>query len=365
MNFITEFNKGQSGGNFGLSTGLIPLDKAIDGVQRKSLYCIAAAPKVGKTAFVDQSFVLEPYLFTLKNPEIEVDWIYFSFEIDRVKKEFKYAAFFFYKDYGISNFEYNGKIYEMCSRYLLGKMRDDFGCIIPVTNEHREMLKEIYEKRIAPLFGRYSITGKKIVKGKIDFIEERTNPTGIRNYLLNYAKENGTFLYEKYSTTENNLKIVKERIVGYRPHNPRKYVVVVLDHIRKMNKERGFNIKENIDKMVDYQVELRNWCSFTFIDIVHINRNLDSVERIKYMSEFLYPTGGDTKDSGNLAEDCDFLITLFNPHDEKYNIKKHFGLDISDIPNYRSVHLVESRDTDCPQHLKTKFYGNINLFTPL
>lgn len=82
-------------------------------------------------------------------------------------------------------------------------------------------------------------------------------------------------------------------------------------------------------------------------------------------SELLYPTGDAFKDTGNLSEEADYIITLFNPQDEKYNIKKHFGLELQNYPNYRSIHLVESRDTDCPIHLRANMYGNINLFLPI
>lgn len=364
MNFIEAFKKGQIGKNFGLPTGLPKLDRAIGGIQKKAIYGIAASPKAGKTTFVDQCFVIEPYLYQAQNPDknLKIDWIYFSFEIDRIKKEFKYAASFFYRDYGLSDFTYNGKVYEISPNYLLGKFQDELGNIVPVSKEHKEILKEIYYKRIIPLFGEYNVVGKKIKNGLIDFIEEKTNPTGIRNYLLNYAKENGNFIFENYNILENGTNVVKKRISGYQPKDPDKYTIIVLDHIRKMNSERGFSMKENIDKMLSYQCELRNWCGYTFVDVAHMNRGLSNTERIKFMAEQLYPTGDDIKDSGNISEDCDFLITLFNPQDEKYNIKKHFGLDLEPYPKYRSIHLVESRDTECPIHLRANMYGNINLF---
>ena len=51
--------------------------------------------------------------------------------------------------------------------------------------------------------------------------------------------------------------------------------------------------------------------------------------------------------------------------DEKYKLERHFGVDLASQPNYRSIHVVESRYTDCPQHIQTNMYGGINLFTPL
>ena len=102
MNFIEEFKKGQSGGNKGLpmGDGLANVSKAINGVQRARIYGVAAAPKAGKSTFVDYGFVIEPFLYCIAN-NIPIEWIYFSFELDRVSKEFDFAAFFLWHDYGI------------------------------------------------------------------------------------------------------------------------------------------------------------------------------------------------------------------------------------------------------------------------
>jgi len=374
MNFIEKYKSGKEGKNLGLSTGLSVLDKAINGIQRKAMYGVGAGPKVGKTTLVDYCFVLSPYL---KNPDVDIEWIYYSFEIDRVRKEFKYASFFFYYDYKITQFslpdnrKYMGSnTVEMNPNYLMGKMKDDDDNPIKVSKEHEEILKVIYENRIIPLFGEYNSQGKRLKKGKIDFIEDRDNPTGLRNYLFSYAKSQGDFLTESYKTQDDFGKpIEKKRIMGYKtkPEYEDKFTIVITDHIRKLRTERGYTLKQNVDKWIEYQVELRNWVGFTFVNIVHLNRNISSVERSKYLQEFLYPTGDDTKDTGNLSEEADFFLTMFNANDEKYKLDKHFGLKLREgsmklYPNYRSIHVVESRDTVCPKHLKTNMYGGTNHF---
>lgn len=303
------------------------------------------------------------YLAAHPESQLRINVIYYSFEIDRVKKEFKYASHFMYRDYGISTFTYNGRIYQMSPNYLMGKLLDHENNPIIVLPEHEELLKQIYVNRIIPIFGEYNDQGIRIKKGLIDFISDKDNPTGLRNHILHYAKEHGTFIMEKYTTADDKgTNVTKERIVGYKPNNPDLYTIIITDHMRKLKRERSFTLKENIDKWIEYQVELRNWCEFTFVDIIHLNRSIASVDRIKYMKDKLYPTGDDFKDTGNLSEEADFIFTLFNPQDEKYNITEHFGVQLENYPNYRSIHLVESRDTDCPQHLPTEMFGNINYF---
>ena len=70
----------------------------------------------------------------------------------------------------------------------------------------------------------------------------------------------------------------------------------------------------------------------------------------------------------NLAEDADYVFTLFNPNDERYKLQKHFGLAIKDsknnpiYPSMRTIHLVESRHCVFPQHFRANMYGNLKSF---
>lgn len=368
MNLLGEFQRGLEGRNVGRTTGIKPLDAAIDGIQRASLYGVAAGPKVGKSTLVDYAFLLAPFLESTEN----IEWIYFSYEISRIKKEFKFASFFMNHDYGLGQFEHAGVLYDMSPRYLQGRLKDVDGRPIQVANEHQQLFREIYEKRIVPIFGRYDANGNKVAKGKVMFIEHKDNPTGMKNLLMRYADDNGAFVHEEYQTKgDNGQPVTGRRISGYVPTNPDLFTIVITDHLRKPRRERGFTLKENMDKLIEYQVELRNWCGFTFVDIVHLNRSIANIERIKYQPEFIYPTGDDVKDSGNLSEEADYMITMFNANDDKYGIKKHFGVQLEGPkggllhPSYRSIHLVESRDTECPVHIQANMYGGINMFSGL
>mgnify|MGYP007068331473 CR=1 FL=1 len=72
----------------------------------------------------------------------------------------------------------------------------------------------------------------------------------------------------------------------------------------------------------------------------------------------------------NLSEECDYIFTMFNPNDDKYNLKTHFGIQIRKdnlepiYPDMRTIHLVESRHTEAPQHFKTLMKGSIKSFKP-
>ena len=375
-NFITEFNKGQKGSNKGLymGEGLGYISKAINGIQRGMTYGIAAGPKVGKSTFVDYGFVIEPYLYALEN-KISANWIYFSFEMDRVAKEFDFMTYFIFKEYNIEIIELptgvtvNGETeIPLSSNYLRGRIVDDNDEVVTVQEDIVKIVKDLYNSRIKPLFGTYNKEGKLQKKGVITFIDKKENPTGLRNLLISYAQERGEFVYEYFTDREGKEN---RKFVSYLPNNPNEYVFVITDTIRKLRKERNFDTKETIDKWLEYSTEIRNLCKYSFVHIVHLNRSTADINRLKFMGDLIFPTPEDIKDTGNLSEECNYLFTLFNPNDSKYNLDKHFDLKIRDdfknpiYPNYRSAHLVESREVICPQHFRYEMYGNVKNFKQL
>ena len=368
MNLIEEYKKGQLGGNKGLSMGpgLMNISKAVNGVQRGRIYGVAAPPKAGKSTFTDYAFVIQPFLYAIAN-NIPVEWIYFSFELDRISKEFDFVTYFLFHDFGIRTVKLpegvtkkGESVIDLSPDYLRGRMQDDKEKTIKVSNEIFEHIKEIYVKRIIPLFGEYSKEGVQLSKGYITFIEEKDNPTGVYKYLKRHAEKDGKFITTKYGNST--------RITGYKPKNPGKYTIIVTDHLRKLILERGWQMKQTVDKYIEYSVELRNWCQYTFVHIIHLNRGLTETGRMKQFGDMLFPGSDDIKDTGNLAEDADFIFTIFNPNDQRYNLKKHFGVVIKDsqdnpiFPALRTIHLVESRHCEFPQHFRSNMYGGIKNF---
>ena len=347
MNLIEAFKSGQKGANKGLpmGEGLKAISLAINGVQRGRIYTVGAAPKGGKSTLVDVGFTLEPCIYVLENNAklnsslniirerlqvatdpgernslnlefeklqagiIDLEIIYNSYEIDRVSKEFDFITHFLNRDYDIVNINLPaGRTYKgattvaLSSAYLKGELVYDTKSpeekqeIIKVPPELFEKIKKVYAERIIPLVGEYDSLGKKVSKGIIQFLENKDNPTGIRNYLLEYASKNGTFLYK---TSVKNGQTY-ERMAGYKPTNPNKYVIIITDHLRKLLPERGFQMKQTIDKFSEYAVEFRNTCNFSFVHIIHLNRSMSNVERRSYDDDRIFPTSDDIKETGEI-----------------------------------------------------------------
>lgn len=368
-NFKDVYEQGKKGLLMGRTTGVPKIDEAILGIRKKQSIVIAAGPKVGKTTFIDTCFVIAPIMeaweaYMKGNTTLwdNLHIIYFSLEIDRVTKEFNFATHFFLRMTGKTQVFYKDRVYPVDSNYFQGKViyigADGTREPVPVDPEDERILLEvIYPQYISTLFGVYDSKGNQTQAGKITFIEVRENPTGYYKYLMNFAETRGKFTHQTFATKNEQGKTeVTSKITGYVPNNPNEHIMVITDHVRKMKDERNFTRKQLIDKWSEYTTELRNWLWYTFIDVIHTNRGLSNMDRLKTLGEYIYPTGDDVKDSGNLSEEATILITLFNPTDEKYGLQQHFGLPLINYPNYRSVHIVDSRDTPCPQHIQTEFY---------
>ena len=366
MNFVKTFKEGQIGVNKGLflGQGVLNIHNAVNGLQKGRLYVIASSPKVGKSTFLNYAFIINPIIDAIKRG-IKIKYYYFSLEMSRIEQEFLFATYFLYHDHGIKEADIDTikdglNTIPLSPEFLMGRKLDDNGEIIKVNKYIEGKLIEVYKNRIIKLFGEHDEEGKQISEGVIEVIEASNNPTGIYNYILEEAGKKGKFLYKQFGNSS--------RVVGYIPNDDNEFIVVCFDHMRKVYRERGFDLKQSVDKLAEYFVFLRNILKWTFIPIIHLNRTLTDINRFKMFDDRLYPDSDMVKDTGNLAEDCDYLFTMFNPNDDKYNLNKHFGLVIRDseknviYENLKTIHLVESRYCEYPQHFRVNMLGNLKAF---
>lgn len=331
--FIEEIEKGFQGRNKGLKTGLETLDKFTGGIQRKRIELVGATQKTGKTAYVDYGRIIAPYLL---NPDADIEWIYFSYEIDEISKKAKWTALFMQLKYG----EY------LSGSQIIGKVDDDD----KITLEQKELAKKVYYEDVVPLFS------------KIKFIERKSNPTGIYKEILTHAAKNGEFEMIDYVDTDGKKR---QYMNSYTPNNPDKYNIIIVDHVGLVKKERGFNKKENLDKLSEYFVRLRNLLGYTFIPVSQFNRDLSKTDRLKFNGADLQPTMEDFKDSNNLAEDADMVIALFNAHLYPH-LDSHKGYMLEHMEgHYRSWHLLASRHTQAPASKALVMAGKTGFFKEL
>jgi hypothetical protein len=256
----------------------------------------------GKTGFVDCSYVLNPAKWYLENKEktdIKLKIIYRSMERSKTFKIGKWACSKLFEDSGI--------MIDVPTLFGWGSKKnhipDETYNLIKNTRDHFDELLDV-----------------------VEIIDGAENPTGIRNHIKAHAKNNGSFIKKN------------EYVEEYVPNDPNLITIVLLDHIGKLKRERGFSKKENIDKMSEYLGEARDRYGFSPVVISQFNRSLSDSQRVR--NKELTPDPDDFKDTSNLYEDCDVALALFNPY--KFKAYDHMGYNVKKFVNHNGYNRFRS-----------------------
>lgn len=334
---ISQVENGIAGNNKGIPIPFTRLRKYLPNIQQKTYYLIGAGTKVGKTSFADDVFFYGAYdyFMNLKKTgqlgDFELDIDYFSYEIDSETKIIKGIARNLWHDFGII-----ADVNQILSRGENHCSQELFE-IIKTYREYFEEMQSVVTVHDMP-----------------------DNPTGMYKYLLKKASDYGTILYKNINTSGEGDPI--HRFDRYEPNKRNRYWIVIIDHIALMMEERGFNTKQNIDKMSQYLVSLRNNFGLTPVVIQQLAFDSESDERHKQSR--LTPTLKDFGDSKYTTRDANVIMALFSPF--RYGLEKFQNYNITSLGNsFRNLEILENRDGEPNINIGLNFIGPSGTFREL
>jgi len=260
--------EGVSGKYVGLANGFKDLNKVLFGVQRKCYTLIGGQSGTYKTTLLD--FIFLNAIQDARAKNIPIDVFYYSFEIDKLSKQCNWLSQLVYNTYG--------KVIPPEKIKGLGGNK--------MTPDEVEMVNSLIPE-LEELFA------------SINFVFDITNPTGIYNDIFKHCSKLGDFTYSPYTDEAGNEK---KRIESFKFREDR-YVLVGVDHIVLSKKERGYTTKENIDKLSEYMLSLRNIFGISPFLIQQFNMGMSAVDRQKFKGVDLSPAQSDFKDSTNPYQD--------------------------------------------------------------
>lgn len=329
-NVLEQIDRGRKGLNKGLPMGFDRLVDYVPGIQRGTYYLIGGETGSGKTAFTDDAFLYNPYDWYQSYPKeakkIKLKVFYWSLEIDKTVKMTKGICRKLWLDYG---------------------MLTDINFVL--SRGKNRISKEIYEAVVS--CADYFIEMEDV----LTIIDANENPTGINKFMLNYAKDNGTIKYKVVNNGKENIKIFDR----YVPKHKNEYVIIVIDHISLMKRERGFTVKDNVDKMSEYFISLRNNYGYCPVVVQQLNRSNQATDRFKM--DMVEPKLSDFKDSGNTQQDANTIMTLFSPR--RHELEKFRGYDIKKLKDrFRSLSVLKNRDGASDIRIGLQFVGEVGYF---
>ena len=287
--------------------------EGIGNIKKKTIYLYGASSKVGKTTVVDYLHILVPYIEGYRN----IKYYYFAWEIDIEEKMASFCSFFLKYKYDL----------EITSDEVLGLERK-------LTDKELELIGKIYNEELIELFGTYNNQGKLVTPGIITYIEDRMTSEEFKDKLKEISLVHGVY--------DKDVYVWKDIT---------QHVHILVDHIGKVSKGR-LMAKQAIDELTDTSVIFRNKCHFTFILISQFNRSLGAIDRRGLLSMNIKPEKSDFKDSSNGAEDCNFLVALFNPllfneldkfkiNNRIITLRRREEIEVS--AGFRGLYLLEAR----------------------
>lgn len=318
-----KIDTGILGLNKGLPMGFNRMVEYVPGIQQGTYYLVGAETSVGKTAFVDNCFVYNPVDWVINNQDktdIKIKVIYYSLEITKEIKITKAICRKIFID--------TGQLLDV--NYILSRGKNR------ISQQDYEIVmgyKEYFYK----------------LEDHITIIDKNDNPTGIWHNALDYSKQNGSWDTVDFQGV-------------YTPKNSNLYTILVVDTVNLVKKERGFDVKSNIDKLSEYLVILRNKCNYIPVIISQFNRTISSSDRFKI--ERVEPQLSDFKSSSNTQDDANIVFGLFNP--KRYDLETYKGYDIKKLKHrFRGLHLLKNRDGESDKFIGLDFIGQVGHFSEL
>ena len=324
-----EVEKGLNDQNGGIPMGFERLNNYI-GIRKGIYTLVGGLTGSGKTSFVDDAYVLNPFDWTLtpegKKSGIKIKFWYRSMERNRT---YKYA------------------------KWVSRKVFLDQGIIIPVPkllgwtgkltkDEHDLFL--LYEDYI------------KEMEDSIIMYDGPENPVGIAKDLKKYAESRG------------KIKQLDEYNKIYVPNDPNEITIVVIDHIGLLKTTKDLPTKKQaIDKLSNELRFARDFYGYSPVAVSQFNRDISNPIRIK--NGDVEPQLDDFKDSSSPGEDCDVALALFDPM--RYKVPDPSGYDLDKLKDeygskyFRSLRLIKNSYGADDVRIGLGFFGQIGMFKEL
>jgi hypothetical protein len=322
-----EVQNGLDGRNNGIPMGFNRLNRYI-GIRKSMYFLVGGLTGSGKTSFIDDAFVLNPYDWYIeqKNPGVKLRVIYRSMERSRTYK---------------------------LAKWVSRKIFLDTGTIIPVNKLlgwTEKMTKD--EHDLFLMYEDYMGNMGEV----ITIIDGPENPVGIAKELKAHALQNG------------RIEQVDEYNKIYVPNNPSEITIVVIDHIGLLKTTKDQTTKKAaIDKMSDELRYARDFYGYTPVAVSQFNRDISNPIRIK--NGDVEPQLEDFADSSQTQNDADVVLALFDPL--RYKVDDPSGYSINKLKDqygakyFRSLRLIKNSYGEDDVRVGLGFMGQIGMFKEL
>ena len=249
----------------------------IPGIEKDKYYLISGNTKSGKSQLTNYLFLYTPLLYAYHNPEkVRVKIFYFPLEETPENITLRFMSYLLFTLSGIR--------------------------IAPIDLKSTNSNKILPQNILDLLESEEYISILKFYEENVIFLTER-NPTGIWKMMLKYAQDTGTIHYKDIDITNKETGLVETRQVFdyYEPHDIKEYVLCITDHVSLLENERGYDLRQTINKFSEYMMILRN--KYHIIPIVVQQQSTETSSLEAFKNNKIRPTTAGLADSKYTSKD--------------------------------------------------------------
>lgn len=288
------------------------------GIEQKKYYLITAHEKSGKTQMFSYLFLYTALDYAYMHPDrIRLKVFYYPLEEDEQSIVLRYMSYLLFT--------------------LSGKRIRISPADLESTNEEHVLPENIL-----------TLLQTEEYKKRFEFFEQcvqfmdSTNPSGVWFDLNAYADSHGKSIMvdEEYTNRDTGEIKKRKKFDHYEPDDPDEYVLIAIDHVSLLSQERGKNLRETINKLSEYMVQLRN--KFRYTPIVIQQQSTETADLEAFKANKIRPTTAGLSDSKYTARDCNTMIGIVNPF--KFEIPTYLKYNIERFQdNIRFIEIVIQR----------------------
>lgn len=288
------------------------------GIEQKKYYLITAHEKSGKTQMFSYLFLYTALDYAYMHPDrIRLKVFYYPLEEDEQSIVLRYMSYLLFT--------------------LSGKRIRISPADLESTNEEHVLPENIL-----------TLLQTEEYKKRFEFFEQcvqfmdSTNPSGVWFDLNAYADSHGKSIMvdEEYTNRDTGEIKKRKKFDHYEPDDPDEYVLIAIDHVSLLSQERGKNLRETINKLSEYMVQLRN--KFGYTPIVIQQQSTETADLEAFKANKIRPTTAGLSDSKYTARDCNTMIGIVNPF--KFEIPTYLKYNIERFQdNIRFIEIVIQR----------------------
>lgn len=308
------------------------------GFERGKYYLFTANQKVGKSKLVDDLFIHYPHeLRTKHSRDIRTRVLYFSLEETEDMKGDQMDCYTLWSTKHIR---------------VSPKELNSISCECP------DNILELTESEESTTFTDSMLQN-------VEYVTDIKNPTGIYKKIKEWLTTFGHFNYTKGMKQDAFGNWVEADVIDknnpYTQNDPEEFIIVIIDNFANLNTERGWDLRETINKMSKYCMELAQ-NGIIVNGVQHQAQSQESLENLKYSQ--VVPTINGLGDAKTTARDAFAVFGLFSPI--RFLLQQHLRYDVTVFKEYlRFLYIVTDRDGAMGTVIPLLFRGDVSTFEEL